>query len=218
MVFPAVMYGCESWTIKKAEHQRIDAFKLWCWRRLLRVLDCKEIQPVHPKGNQSWIFIGRTDAEAETPKLWPTDVKNWLIGKDPDAGQDWRQEKGMTEDDMAEWHHWLNGHEFEQALSWWWKGSLECCSPWGHKELDTTEQLIWTDWSIAFAMTLTDFPGGFYIFIWVLLKCDSTLAFPLHHGRCLRPLSTMHFTWQTWEAFWPALSKHPTTMLTSSNK
>ena len=113
MVFPVDMYGCESWTIKKAEHRRIDAFELWCWRRLLRVpWDSKEIQPVHPKGNQSWIFIGRTDAEAETPILWPPEAKNWLIGKEPDA--DWRwEEKGMTEDEMVEWHHWLNGHEFE---------------------------------------------------------------------------------------------------------
>ena len=112
IVFPVVMYGCESWTIKKAEHRRIDGFKLWCWR-LLSPLDCKEIQPVHPKGNQSWIFIGRTDAEAETPIIWPCDVKNWLIWKDPDAGKDWRQEKGTTEDEMVGWHHWLNGHEFE---------------------------------------------------------------------------------------------------------
>ena len=80
-------------------------------------LDCKEIQSVHPKGNQSWIFIGRTDAEAETPILWPPDVKSWLIGKDPDAGKDWGQEeKGMTEDEMVGWHHWLDGHEFEQVL------------------------------------------------------------------------------------------------------
>ena len=93
MVFPVVKYACESWTIKKAEHGRIDAFELWWWRRLLRVpLDCKEIQPVHPKGNQSWIFTARTDAEAETPILWPPDVKNWLIWKDPDAGNDWRWE------------------------------------------------------------------------------------------------------------------------------
>jgi len=84
MVFPVVMYGCESWTRKKAERQRIDAFELWCWKRLLRVfsLDCKEIQPVNPKGNQSWVFIGRTDAEPETPILWPPDAKNWLLGKD----------------------------------------------------------------------------------------------------------------------------------------
>ena len=103
MVFPVVMYGCESWTIKKAEHQRIDAFELWCWKRLESPLDCKEIKPVHPKGNQSWIFIGRTDAEAETPILWPPDVKNWLTGKDPDAEKNWRQkEKGTTENKMLD--------------------------------------------------------------------------------------------------------------------
>ena len=102
MVFPVVMYGCESWTIKKAECRRIDASELWCWRRLENPLDCKEIKPVNPKGNQSWIFIGRTDAEAEAPMLWPPDAKNWLIGKDPDAGKDWRQEeKGTTE-----WDGW----------------------------------------------------------------------------------------------------------------
>ena len=109
-------------------------------------LDCKEIQSVHPKGNQSWIFIGRTDAEAETPILWPLDAKNWLIGKDPDAGKDWRQEeKGMTEDEMVGWHHWLSGHEFKKALvDGEGLGSLACCSPWSHKESDTTEQLNWT--------------------------------------------------------------------------
>ena len=88
MVFPVVMYGCESWTVKKAECQRIDAFELWCWRRLLSPLDCKEIQPIHPKGDQSWVFIRRTDAEAETPVLWPPDAKSLHIGKDPDAGRD----------------------------------------------------------------------------------------------------------------------------------
>ena len=114
MVFPVVMYGCESWTIKKAEHQKIDAFELWCWRRLLSPLDCKKIQPVNPKRNQSWKFIGRTNAEAETPILWPPDVKNWLIGKNSDAGKDWRwEEKGMTEDEVVGRHHWLNGHKFE---------------------------------------------------------------------------------------------------------
>ena len=115
MVFPAVMYGCESWTIKKAERWRIDAFELWCWRRLLRVpWKCKEIQPVHPKRNQSWIFIERTDAEAETPILRPSDVKNQLTGKDPDAGKDWRQEeKGTTEDEMVGWYYRRDGHEFE---------------------------------------------------------------------------------------------------------
>ena len=117
MVFPVVMYRCESWTIKKAEHRRFDAFELWCWRRLMRVpSDCKEIHPVRPTGNQSWIFIGRTNDEAETPILWPPDVKNWLIGKDSDVGKNWRQEKGMTEDEMVGWHHQLNGHKSEQAL------------------------------------------------------------------------------------------------------
>ena len=110
--------GCESWSTTKAEHQRTDAFELWCWRRLLKSpLDCKEIKPVNPKGNQSWIFIGRTDAQAGAPKLWPADMRSWLIGKDPDDGQDWTQEeKGTTEDEMVGWHHWLDGHEFE--LGW----------------------------------------------------------------------------------------------------
>ena len=116
MVFPVVMHGCESWTIKKAEHQRIVNFELWCWRRLLRVpwTARRSNQSILKEIDQSWVFIGRTDAKAETPILWPPDAKSWLIGKDPDAGKDWRQEeKGMTEDEMAGWHHWLNGHEFE---------------------------------------------------------------------------------------------------------
>ena len=101
VVFPVVMYGCESWTMKKAERRRIDAFELWCWRRLESSLDSKEIKPAHPKGNQSWLFTGRINAEAETPVLWPPD-KNWLIGKDPDPGKDWRQEeKGKTEAEMV---------------------------------------------------------------------------------------------------------------------
>ena len=110
-------------------------------------LDCKEIQPVNAKGNQSWIFIGKTDAEAETPILWPSNVKNWLIGKDPDAGKHWRQEEnGMTEDEMVGWHHWLNGREFELSLGVGdGQGSLACCSPWVRKELGTTEQLNWTE-------------------------------------------------------------------------
>ena len=144
IVFPVVIYGCESWTIKKAECQRIDAFELWCYRRLLRVpWTAKEIQPVHPKGNQSWIFTGRTDAEAEAPILWPPDTKSWLIGKGSDAGKGWTQEeKGMIEDKMIGWHHRLNGHEFEQALGdGEGQGSLTCSSPWGRRELDMTEWL-----------------------------------------------------------------------------
>ena len=114
MVFPVVMYGCESWTVKKAEYRRIDAFELWCWRTLESPLDCKEIQPVRPKGDQSWVFIGRTDAEAETPILWPPHAQSQLFGKDPNAGRYWEQEeKGTIEDEMAEWHHRLDGHEFE---------------------------------------------------------------------------------------------------------
>ena len=145
MAFPVVMYGCESWTIKKAEHWRIHAFELWCWRRFKSPLDCKQIQPVNPKGNQSWIFIGRADAEAETPILWPPNAKNWFIWKDPDAGKDWRQEeKGMTEDGIVGYHHWLDGHEFDLALGVGeGQGSKMCCNPWGCKELDMTEQLNW---------------------------------------------------------------------------
>ena len=110
-------------------------------------LGLMEIQPVHPKGNQSWIFIGRTDTEAEAPTLWPADGKNWLIRKDSDARKDWRQEEtGMTEDEMVGWHHLLNGQEFKQAPGVGdGQGSLACCSPWGCKELDTTEWLNWTE-------------------------------------------------------------------------
>ena len=110
-------------------------------------LDCKEIQPVHPKGDKSWVFIGRTDVEAETPKLWPPDVKSLSIWKDPDAGKDWgKEEKGMTEDEMVGWHYRLNGHGFG------WtsgvrnrQGGLACCSSWGRKESDMTERLNWTE-------------------------------------------------------------------------
>ena len=149
MVFPVVMYGCESWTVKKAEQQRIDAFELWYWRRLLRVpwTATRSNQSFLKETNQSWVFIGKTDAEAETPILWPPDVESWLIGKDPDAG--WccgQEEKGMPENEMAGWHHQLDGHEFE------WtpgvgdgQGGLVCCDSWGHKELDTTKQLNWTE-------------------------------------------------------------------------
>ena len=129
------------------------ALKNWCFgtvvleKTLESPLDCKEIQPVNPKGNQTWIFTGRTDAEAETPILWSPDAKNWVIGKDPGSGKDWRrEEKGMTEDEMVGWHHRLDGHEFELALGVGdGQGSLACCSPWDSKELDMTEQLNWTE-------------------------------------------------------------------------
>ena len=133
-----------TWRRKKAEHGRTGAFELWCWRRLLESpLDCKEIKLVNCQGNESLIFIGRTDAEAETPVLWLPDAKSQLIRKDPDAGKDYRQEeKRTTEDEMVGWHHWLNGHEFE-----WTPGvedgqrGLACCDSWDGKELDTTERL-----------------------------------------------------------------------------
>ena len=130
------------------EYKESWAPKNWCFwtvvleKTLESPLDSREIQPVHPKRNQSWIFIGRTDAKAETPILWPPDVKNWLI-KDPDARKDWGwEEKGTSEDEMVGWHHWLNGHEFEQVLGVGaGRGGLACCSPWGRKELDSTEWL-----------------------------------------------------------------------------
>ena len=128
------------------------ALKNWCFwtvvleKTLESPLDCKEIQPVHPKGNQSRIFTGRTDAEVDAPILWAPDVKNWLIGKDLDAGKDWRQEeKGTTKDEMVGWHHRLDGHEFEQAPGVGdGQGGLVCFSPQGQKESDMTEQLNWT--------------------------------------------------------------------------
>ena len=127
--------------------------KNWCFwtvvfeKTLESPLDCKEIQPVHPKGDQAWVFTGRTDAKAETPVLWTPAEKSWLIWKDPDAGKDWGQEKkGMTEDEMVRWHHRLNGREFGWTLGVGdGQGGLECCTSWGHKELDTTEWLNWTE-------------------------------------------------------------------------
>ena len=127
MVFPVIMYGCESWTIKKAESQRIDAFKLWCWRRWVQgagFLGHKVIKPVNLKGNQLWILIGRTDAEAEAPVFWSFDANSWLIGKVIDAEKDWRQKvKRASEYEMAGWHHRCNGHELGQwtwnFMRWW---------------------------------------------------------------------------------------------------
>ena len=171
IVFPVVMYGCEIWDYKESWVP-----KNWCFltavlgKTLESPLDCQEIQPVHPKGNQSWIFIGRTDGEAETPVLWLLDAKNWLIWKDPDAGKYWRQEeKGTAKDEIAGWHHRLDGHEFEQTPGLDdGQGGLACCSPWGHKELDMTERLNWT-YRIMMAFVLIYSPfhvssayGGFY--------------------------------------------------------
>ena len=130
----------------EVDNKKSWAPKNWCPQTLVlektleSFLNSKEIKPVKPRGNQLWLFIGRTDAEAEAPILPPPDAKNQLIGKDPHARKDWRQEeKGMTEDEMVGWHHWLNGHEFEQALGdGEGEGSLAYCSPWGHRELDMT--------------------------------------------------------------------------------
>ena len=135
------------------DHKESWALKNWCFwtvvleKTLESPLDCKEIQPVHPKGDQSWVFIGRTDVEAETSILWPLDVKNWLIGKNPDAGKDCGQEmKEMTEEEMAGWHHRLNGHGFEWTLGVGdGQGGMACCSSWGCKESGRTEQLNWTE-------------------------------------------------------------------------
>ena len=134
------------------DHKESWVPKNWCFwtvvleKTLQSPLDSKEIQPVHRKGDQSWVFIGRTDVEAETPILWPPHAKSRLIWKDPNAGKDWRQEeKGSTEDQMVGWHHRLDGHEFEQAPGVGdGQGGLECCCLWGHKESDMTEQLNWT--------------------------------------------------------------------------
>ena len=130
--------------------------KNWCfWTGVLEKtlegpLDCKEIQPVHPKVAQSWVLTGRTNAEAETPILWPPHEKSWLIGKNPDAGSDWGQEKGTTEDEVIEWLHRLYGHEFVSTPGVGdGQGGLVCCDSWGHKESDTTERLNWTELNVS---------------------------------------------------------------------
>ena len=132
---------------KETEHQGIDTFELRCWRRLESSLDFMEIKSVNTKGNQLWIFIERIDTKAEAPIIFPPDAKNWLIGKDPDAGKDgWLEEKEIAQDNIVGWHHWLNGHEFEQSPGdGGGQGSLMCCSPWGLKELDITEWLNLTE-------------------------------------------------------------------------
>ena len=152
MVFPVVMYGCESWTVKKAECQRIDAFELWCWRRLLRVLwtarrsNQSILKDISPEYSLEGLMF-----KLKLPILWLPDVKSWLIGKDLAAGKDWAQEKGTTEDEMAGWHHQLDGHEFEWTP---WvgdgQGGLACCNSWGRKESDMTEWLNWIElnWTV----------------------------------------------------------------------
>ena len=141
MVFPGVTYGCESWTIKKAEHRRIDLFELWCWRKLLR-FPWLQGHPTSQSQRKSTLDINWKDlCWSWTSNTLATWCKNWLFRKDPDAGKDWRwEEKGTTEDELVGWHHRCNGHEFEQAPG---QGSLACCSPWRHEELDMTELLNW---------------------------------------------------------------------------
>ena len=153
--------------------------KNWCFwtvvleKSLESLLDCKKIQPVHPKGDQSWMFIGRTDFEAETLIFWPPDAKSWLIWKDPDAAKDWGQEeKGTTEDEMVGWHHRLDGHGFGWTLGVGdGQGGLVCCSPWGRKESDTTEQLNWTE------LNLWPLFKPFVHFVRIILKSINPLMF-----------------------------------------
>ena len=148
VIFLAVMYGWE------LDHKESWMPKNWCFwtvvfqKTLERPLYCKELQPVHSKGDQSWVFFGRNDAEAETPVLWPPHVKSWLIGKDPDAGRDWGQEeKGTAEDEMAGWHHWLDGHVWVNSGSWWWTGRPGVLQFMGSQRVrhDWVTELNWTE-------------------------------------------------------------------------
>ena len=156
MGFPVITYGCENWTLKNAGVPKNWCFGIVVLEKILESpLDCKEFKPVNPKGNQSWIFIGMTDTKAEAPILWLPDAKSWLIGKDPDAGKDWRREEnGMTENETVREHHWLNGHEFEKILGdSEGQGSLVCCSPCCHRVKHdlVTEQhqsLLQAAWSL----------------------------------------------------------------------
>ena len=142
MVFPVVMYGCKSWTIKKAEHKRIDAFELGCWKKHESLLNCRETKPANSKGNQSWIFTGRIDAEAGTLILWPPDAKNRLTRKDPD----WERLKAGGEGDDRGWDSWMASPtqwtwDWVGSRNWWWTKKPGVLQSWGHEELDTTERL-----------------------------------------------------------------------------
>ena len=151
MVFPLIMYGCESWTIKKAEHQRIDAFELWCWRRVLRVpwTARRSNHSILKEISLEYLLEGLM-LKLKLLYFGHLNANNWLIGKDPDAGKDWRwEEKGTTEVEMVGWHHRLNGHEFGYTLGVGdGQGGLVCCSPWGRKESDTTEWMNWTELTV----------------------------------------------------------------------
>ena len=170
MVFPVVMYVCESWM----DYKESWAPKNWCFwtvvleKTLESPLTCKEIEPVHPQ-DQSWVFIGRTDAEAIAPILWPPDEKNWLKEKHPNAGKHWGQEKGTTEDEMVGWHQWLDGHVLELSLGIDdGQGSLACCSPWGRRvghhwaaELNWTELKLLLVWSCEYCIIF--FSSGYIV-------------------------------------------------------
>ena len=195
--------------MQELDYKESWAPKNWCFwtvvmeKTLESHLDCKEIQQVHPKGDQSWIFIGKTDADAGTPILWPPDVKSWLIWRDLDAGKDWGQEeKGTTENEMVGWHHQLNGHGFG------WtpgvgdgQGGLACCGSWGHRESDTTEQLNWTElnwkstgegigysfqysWASLTAQLVKNLPAMWETWIWSSLGWED----PLENGRLPTPV------------------------------
>ena len=184
MVFPVVMYRCESWTVKKAEHQRVDAFELWCWRRLLRV------PWIARRSNQSILKEISLECSLEGlmlrlklqnfGHLTQRAIRVFFIWKDPDAGKDWRQEKGTTEDEMAGWHHWLNGHEFGWTLGIGdGQGGLACCGPRGRKESDITERLNWTDsyFTMLCLFLLYSRLNQFYVCIHPLF-----FRFPSHSG------------------------------------
>ena len=211
------MYVYETWSIKKAEHRRIDAFELWCWRRLESPLDCKEIQPVHPEGHQSWVFIGRTDIEAETPVLWPPDtaghLKCWLIWKDPDAGKDWRwEEKETTEDEMVGCHHKLNEHEWVSSGSW------RCTGKPGMLQ-STGSQRVGHNWATELSMFYVLEMVGLNRTLWSLFvwtekkKCfsnsvfqenllSSTIWFYKFNCQCIEisfPKKQIQISWRTFE-------------------
>ena len=185
------MYGCESWTINKAEHRRIDAFELWCWRRLSRIpwTARRSNQSILKESSPEYSLEGLM-LKLKLQYFGKPDAKNWLIGRDPDAGKDWRQEeKGTTEDEMIGWHHWPDGHEFEQALGVGdGQGSLMCYSPWGHKQSNTTKRLNWTKLS-SFTVHLKFYKHCELAMRVKLLQSCLTLCNPLD---CSPPVSSVH--------------------------